>query len=352
MTRYLMLLTLTAGLTGGLLTPPAFAAKTPQAGQLTVNDEAKAFTPDGVKKAEEAFHAKTFKSVTHFHVHTVTAVPDTKKKDFDAAKADKTKAPAFFLDWARELAKADHDRGVYTFVYMSEDGKSFYILTLADSQTDRARGFDDADGKKTTEKLIAAFRAAKEKSGEEAQKARDAGLLEATNFVIDQLKNTSANDAATGTTHSSDAKSGGSSIMGYVCIGIVALLGIWLVIGLIRAFTGGGGGGYGPGGYGGGGFGGGGGGFMTSLLGGMFGAAAGMYLYDQFMGHHGSDLSAGQSGGDYGGTSADAGAGDFDGGSAGGGGDLGGGDYGGGDLGGGDFGGGDFGGGDFGGGDF
>lgn len=351
MTRYLMLLTLTAGLTGGLLAPPpAFAAKVPQAGQLTVDDEAKAFTPEGIKNAESKFHGKTFKSATHFHVHTVTAVPEGKKKDFDAAKADKSKAPAFFLEWAREIAKADHDRGVFTFAYMSEDGKSFYILTIADSQTDRARGFDDSDGKKTSDKLIAAFRSAKEKTGADAQKARDAGLLEATNFVIDQLKNTSANDSTTGATHATEEKSGSSSIMSYVCIGIVALLGIWLVIGLIRAFTGGGGGGgggYGGGGYGGGG---GGGGFMTSMLGGMFGAAAGMYLYDQFAGHHGSDLSAGQSN-DYGSTSADDGAGDFDGGSAGGGGDFGDAGGGGGDYGGGDFGG-DSGGGDFGGGDF
>lgn len=352
MLRYLMLLTLTAGLTAGPLTPPAFAAKVPQAGQMTVDDEAKAFTPDGIKDAENKFHGKTFKSTTHFHVRTVTAVPEGKKKDFDAAKESKEQEvkSRFFLQWAKELAKADHDRGVFTFIYMSEDGQSFYVVTIADSQTDRSRGFDDSDARKTSEKLREAFRSAKAKTGADAQKVRDGGLMDATNYVIDQLKNTSANDGPSGTTHS-DAKGGGSSILTYVCIGIFALMAVWLVIGLIRAFTGGGGGG---GGYGGGGYGGGGGGFMTSMLGGLFGAAAGMYLYDQFLGHHGSsDLNAGQSN-DYDNTSGDNGAGDFDGGSAGGGGDFGDSGGGGGDFGGGDFGGGDFGGGggDFGGGDF
>src|SRR5207245_2649483 len=73
----------------------------------------------------------------------------------------------------------------------------------------------------------------------------------------------------------------GSGIMGLICFGIVAALGIWLVIGLIRAFTGSmGGGGYGSGG----GYGpvyGGGGGFMSGLMGGLFGAAAGSFLYDR-----------------------------------------------------------------------
>ena len=116
----------------------------------------------------------------------------------------------------------------------------------------------------------------------------------------------------------------------------------------------GGGPGYGPG-YGGGG--GGGGGFMSSMFGGIGGALAGNWLYDQFSGRH-HDSSVGQSnydpgvgaseapanddfttpgdgGGDWGGGGGDAagGGGDWGGGDAGGGGDWGGG--GGGDWGGG-----------------
>jgi len=189
----------------------------------------------------------------------------------------------------------------------------------------------------------------------------------------------------------------GGSIWTWVCVGV----GVWLIFGLIRGvmarrnqgYGQGGPGGYGPqggpgyGGYGqqgGPGFGGGGGyggpGIGTSIMGGLFGAMAGNWLYDKFSG--GSSAHAapppadpgyggGGVGGDPGwsnpdtGTSADAGSfgsggGDFGGG--GGGGDFGGGggsfgssggDFGGGgggfaDSGGGDFGGG---GGDFGGGE-
>src|SRR5205807_8678908 len=76
-------------------------------------------------------------------------------------------------------------------------------------------------------------------------------------------------------------------IWGWICLGIVVLLAIWLVVALIRAFTGSGSGGYGGGGggYGGGG---GGGGFFPALMGGLFGAAAGMWMYDRFFSGHAS----------------------------------------------------------------
>jgi len=152
-------------------------------------------------------------------------------------------------------------------------------------------------------------------------------------------------------------------IGGIICLVIVGLLVVWLIFGLIRTFTGGGyyGGGYGPGyGYGGGG------GFFPSLLGGMFGAAAGMWMYNHWFGGPGyygggygggyGSGGAGVAGGgaDYGATKeptdvesgysgegADYGDGGAGGGDAGGGGS--GGDWGGGDAGGG--GGGDWGGG-------
>jgi uncharacterized membrane protein YgcG len=99
----------------------------------------------------------------------------------------------------------------------------------------------------------------------------------------------------------------------WICVGIAALLALWLIVGIFRAvfspnpgYGGGpgyragpgrGGPGYGGGapgmggpGYGGGagysgggaGYGGGGGGFVSSLMGGMFGAAAGSWIYNRF----------------------------------------------------------------------
>jgi uncharacterized protein len=185
-------------------------------------------------------------------------------------------------------------------------------------------------------------------------------------------------------------RSGGglfSSIWGWLCL----IAGVWIVIALVRSIFrhrsgypsgpgyGGGGPGPGYGGYGGGGYGyggGGGGGWGSSLLGGLFGAAAGSWMYDHFF-RSGTSYGASppvDAGGYQGGgapsspdwvgpsdtgqgyESSDAGGGaDFGGGGGGGGGmDFGGGGDagGGGGGGGGDFGGGGGGGDAGGGGDF
>lgn len=360
MNKWLTALTLSAGMLAvGLVPSAALAAKAapaPQAGEMLVRDDGGVFTSEGIKKAEESFKGTTFRSVTELTIVTYPDVPGAKKADFDAAKNDPAAKARFFANWAKEVAKSERDRGVFVLICMGE-GK--FVEVVSDRETDVQRGFTDAKAKHLRKILVDSFRDAKDKPASEAKVLHDIGLQKATEYVVAELKNTTAGDvaAAPGRTNAAHTnKEGGSNIMSYVCMGIVALLGAWLVIGLIRAFTGGGGGGGGYGG-GGGGYGGGGGGFMSSMLGGMFGAAAGMYLYDQFSGgHHSSDLSAGESAtGDAG--AGDTGAGDFDGGSEAGG-DFGsgdaGGDFGGGDAGGGDFGGGDFGGGggDFGGGDF
>lgn len=329
-------LTATALAIGLLATGSAASASDP--GQMRVRDGGGVFTADGIAKAEAAFRGTQFQAPTELSVVTYPDIPEHRRAEFNALpKGDGAARDRLFAEWARETAKGDHDRGVAIFIWM---GDGHHVEVLSDRETDTKRGFDDAKCKKTRSILVQSFQGLKGKPDAEARAARDAGLLKATEYVSGELKNTTV---AGGGSH---AQPGGrparqaSPLMGYICMGLVGLLGAWLVIGLIRAFTGGGGGG---GGFGGGGYGGGGGGFMTSLLGGMFGAAAGMYLYDQFAGHGSSDLSAGQG---YDGGNYDTGAGDFDGGGQSGGdfGDSGGGDFGGGDFGGG---GGDFGGGDF-----
>jgi len=132
-------------------------------------------------------------------------------------------------------------------------------------------------------------------------------------------------------------------LLGWLCMGALVVAGIFLVMGLIRGIGGMMGGG-GPGGGMGPGMGGG--GFFSNFLGGMFGAAAGMWIYDSFFGHGashawgsgstptssetdmGSDSGYSSSGGDWGGSDSSSSGGDWGGG---------GGDWGGG---GGDFGGG------------
>lgn len=343
----------------GLLAVPAMAAGP---GTLTVDDKAKAFTPDGVAKAKSLMESAEFQSPAHLVVVTSgdKDVPAAFKADLAAAK-DKKDAKAgrkVVADWAADEALRQPHKGVFALVYA--EGEAVLVTVKSDGTTDR-RGFGEADDAKLRDLLVKEFKAGR----------KDQGLYEATAFVVDRLKNTTVPEksapAAGGGVAKAKAANGGFSVGSLICFGLLAALGIWLVFGLIRAFTqprgggygpggGGPGGGYGPGGYGGGG----GGGFMSGMMGGLFGAVAGNYLYNSFAG--GSSLGATGTDGGYGGEGgglADAAAGDGDyaggteasggdfGGDAGGFDDAGGGDFGGG---GGDFGGGDAGGGDFGGG--
>src|SRR5262249_11726551 len=207
-----------------------------------------------------------------------------------------------------------------------------------------------------------------------SRKQRDQALLEGLRYIDNTLSahqreagaapgrqaQTAPGSNSTGRTeHRNNPVAG---VVGWICIGLCVLLGIWLIVGLFRAITGAGRGyaggpGYGGGGpgyaggpgYGGGGFGGG--GFFSGLLGGLFGAVAGNWLYNNVFGGHSSNWgqsaaygagagaapTAGQD--DYGpsdqgqgfsntGGDVDAGGGgggDVEGGDAGGGGDWGGG---------------------------
>lgn len=314
-----------------------------QPGQLDVFDEAKLFSPAGIEKAKEAFRSAEFHNGLAVTVDTVTAPPAGKLRgEAEAAHRDEAKWRAFMTHWARDTAKADKAKGVYVLVTLQPVGG---IAVLADAQTTR-RGFTEDDDRKVREIFAAAFKEAnKEPDETKKQEIRSAALLKAVEYIAADLKGTRVADAG-GEKHGRDggpahADAPRSPVMGYVCFGLMGLAGVWLVIAVVRAFSGGGGGGMGGGP-------GGGGGFFPSLLGGLFGAAAGMWMYSHFFGGGGGmfggggpDAYAGDAGGaDYGG--GDTGAGDWGGGSA----DAGGFDGGGGDFGGGDFGGG---GGDFGG---
>ncbi len=345
-------------------TPAVLASKvpvaTPSKGQMTVQDDAAVFHPDSVIKAEAKFHGVTFKSPTHVKVLTMKSVPEAKRADYEKAKGEPNAKKRFLEEWTRELAKLETDRGVFVLVCLETQR----IEVVSDRQIDLYRHFDDSRCEKMAERMAASFKGLDKKPEEEKKHARGDGLLHGTDYLIGEVKNTSAPEA-TGRTHAdggSDTKSTGLHWIWWVVIVLGVLLVIWTIIALIRAMTGNV---YG-GGYGGGGYGGGGGlGFGGMFLGGMFGAMAGMWMYNSMMGTHYSHdpgaSAAGDTGGDTGAT--DTGAGDYDNGGAGGadwGDDAGGGDAGaggGGDWGndagggGGDWGGdGGGGGGDFGGG--
>jgi hypothetical protein len=332
-------------LTAEFLAAPALAESKPgkKAGILHVygNADTKLFSEDGIKRAESAMHSTLFEGGMMLTVDTYPEVPASKKAEADQVKNDKAQWRTFMNNWAIDRAKDDKAKGIYVLICQRPGG-----VAVRSTKETLDRGFSNSDAEKIQDSLIHALRESRDKPEAERWRINDQALHDAVNYIVDDLKDSHVPVSAT---TKSDNKKAGMSVGGWICLGLCILLGVWLVIGIIRALTGGGGG-YGGGGYGGGG---GGGGFGSSLLGGLFGAMAGMWLYNSmFGGHHdmgSNDAFAGDSAGDTGG---ETGADNWDdgGGSAGGydsGGD-GGGDWGGG---GGDFGGGggDFGGGDFGG---
>lgn len=336
MTKYVMALGMAGALlAAGWVALPVQASKasSKEAGSLVVygNAESKLFTQDGIDRAKSAFAGVQFDHGLHLTIDTYAELPEGKKAAFAALGEDKDKKAKFYKDWARERAAEEKAKGPYILI----NRKPGHIEVLVDRES-HDRGFTPENQSKLREILQSGFQSAKDKPEAEQLQIRDTALKSAIDFVISDLKGTTVATTASAANHNKPASSG-MGITGWICLGVVGLLVLWLVIGVIRAFTGGGGGG-GSGG------GGGGGGFMTSMFGGLFGAMAGMWLYNSMFGGGGmfgggSDAYAGDGAGDAGG--GDTGAGDYSG-DAGSGGDYdGGGDVGGG---GGDWGGG---GGDF-----
>ena len=353
-----------------------------------VHDNAKMFGKEAVEKANEKIDAIRRDYKKDVCIETFANLPEKVQKDYEAAVKSDSKRQ-FWDDFTEERYKKHDVKGIYLLIVEKPGHYQFGVGRL-----ERDKVFTSEDRKKAAAIL---------KQNLEA-KTFDKGLLAVVND-IDLTLNRTVGKVKTSTAavppqtkSSSPTKSpiptevSGmfSGIWGMICIGLVIVLALWVVIGVFRALTGGGNrqvdrapyggqGGYGPqgggggGGYGpqGGGGGGGGGGFMKGMLGGMLGAAGGMFLYDRFFGGgHSSMGGGGMTPTAYGGTApvdpddrmGDTGGGDFNSGGAkddaGGGGDWGnkgddggGGSFGGGDDGGGgSFGGGDAGGGDWGGG--
>ena len=358
MTAFLRTVGCLAVLAGLALVGPARAEAVLKDGVLTVHDDAKTFSPEGIKKAKDEFaklHTRTGRVVT---IETMAKLPDAERAKLVKLKDDAAGQRKFWNEYAKTQAKEEKARGVFILISRSPG----HVEVLADEEMTR-KGFEGRKVDGLEEMFVTALRESakadhKDKPAEQLA-IRDKALFSAVEYLEKNLPGTEA-DLKTPTAgtrqatkqvedhRGAPAKQGGMGLGGWVCLGISVLLGIWLITALVRAFSGGGGGG--PGGGGGGGFGGG--GFFPSLMGGLFGAAAGMWMYDHFFGGHSSsamagDAGAGAGGYDGGGGNAvdDAGAGNWDNGaSAGGDYDTGGGgDWGGGgDVGGGDFGGGDF----------
>ena len=360
MTAYLRLFGVLAVLAGLAISGRALADKASSVAdipaKLIVEDNAKMFSPSAIDKAKKLVsEAKGFVE-REVHVETYEKLSEADQKRYDDAKSPEA-VKNFWKEWTK--GKASGEKGIVIAINRSPGHVS--VLT-----TDTMGKFFTTEHREEVEKRLLAklsevVKARKEKRpGAEEQALRDEGLISAVEYTSRHIPASFGERTVPGSTRKNEpvgnhggggGGGGGMGVGGFLCLALCIMLGVWLVVGLIRAFAGWGGGYYG----GGPGYGGWGGGFFPSLLGGFFGVAAGMWMYDHFFGGHSSAAYAGDGGGDYGGgggTEAinDAGdfrddnysGGDFDGGGDAGGGDLGGGsDFGGG----GDFGGGDFGGG-------
>lgn len=350
-----------------LCLPLMLAVASASPARAAVKDEAGFFSATAIQKANSEIAEIQRRFRKNLLIETVRTVPDDK---VDRVKQmDRSARDSFFHKWANERARADGVNGVYVLICKSPG----HVQVEAGADT-KKRAFTPQNERALSNLLITAFR----------EKKYDRGLEDAVSYVQRSMANNlaghtrSAGPIVGPTGHAGPNRNapitGGS--MSWIVWLILIVVGVWICFALLRGISRGmgaggrppgpGGPGYGGYGYGGGGYGGGGGGFMSSVLGGLFGAAAGNWLYDSFFRggstHSFSDYNAGTfnegstTGGSDVGQDYTGAGGDFDDSvqaerdDSGAGGDFGGDDFGGGDFGGGDFGGGDFGGGDFGGG--
>ena len=318
-----------------------------------VSDGGGFFSAEALAKANQSIRELEQKSGHEIRIETFTAVPADKVEA--VGKMERKERDAFFSKWVFERAEAKKSRGLVVLICREPSHLNVWV----GNPLDRA-GFGKAQAKAVQEVLLTHMKA---KEYDKALTEAVAQLSTTFSGLSHAKAKTSAEAPATHepkrvghVTPTSPKPALGhqaplhapqqSGWTGVLVVLMFVVGGIFVVSVIGRLFGGGrssGMGGYGPGGYGGGG----GGGFMSSLAGGIFGAMAGNWMYDQFSGRHalggeshstgdssGSNDSSGGSGFDSGSDSSDSG---FAGGT-----DYGGGDFGdAGDSGGGsDFGGG------------
>ncbi len=251
-------------------------------------------------------------------VQTFAEVPEDMKAS--VLHSDKAATNRGFSLWAEKLAREKGVNGV--LILLVKQPAHLQVVVGTDTQR---QAFTLTDRVTLIQRMLEQLR----------NKKNDDALIDAVNFISTTMNSHRNSGATSFGSKAHTSQQGGSSWLPTIGIVLLIWVGFSLVRGLFRAMSGGGGGagGMGQPSYGGG-------GFMQNMMGSMFGAAAGMWMYDQFFGSHSSASSfgaesmdtthhdAGFSGTDTDYTSSGGGFGDDSGG------------FGGGDSGGGDFGGG------------
>jgi uncharacterized protein len=291
-----------------------------------VRDEAHFFSADAVSQANGSIREIKQRFKKDLLIETIRQAPESKKDE--ANSSDEKVKGRLFANWAIERARMEGVNGIYVLI-THEPG---HVEVVVGNQTQAV--FSKDARHRLSQLLLTHFR----------QKEYDEGLLAAVKEVRSVLAGAPANRAAAAPPGNLNQPSpnrpapagrgavGSGSLIRWVWIALAVFLGVWLLSAVMRALSasqqrpaGAGFGGGGPmgspyggnGGYGG--YGMGGGGFFSSLMGGLFGAAAGSWLYDQFSGGHSPGGGYGPIGGpptmgssDRGDTDYTAEGGDFD----------------------------------------
>ncbi|OAI40641.1 hypothetical protein AYO40_04545, partial [Planctomycetaceae bacterium SCGC AG-212-D15] len=247
-----------------------------------IRDDAHFFGPEAIRKADDIIADIKRRWSREVIIET-----------FEKKPAEEKSIPK----WARERAAARHVNGVY--ILISKDPHS--IQVDVGGETARSGLFTYADTGPVDDLMRERF----------TKKKYDEALVEGVELIRKTMSEhhvkTAAPAPAAPGRPARPAPLMGGGIWGLLCPILIVVGIVWVLIGLIRAFTsqgsyGAGPGGYGPG-YGGGGGGFGGGGFMSGLMGGLFGAMAGNWLYHNVFGGSGFGSSSA-----YGSTPTDTGS--------------------------------------------
>ncbi len=286
-----------------------------RAGLGAIRDNSGFFSESAKSEATRKISELEQKYKKDLVIETFNEIPEEITQGVDLT--NKAAMGRLFEQWTVKQAKQQKVNGVY--ILLTKEPAHIQIVVGNDTQK---KAFTLMDRTNLTSLMLNKLR----------KKQNDEALLEGVNFVLTTMASHAPPHNRGNNVSSSSASSPVKGVpseqanpWSWLIIAVIGIAAIWLIVGVLRSVMGGraatAGSGMSPG------FGGG--GMFGSLLGGMFGAAAGMWLYDQFSGNHGNAWGADQdnrSGGstgfsgqdtDYSGTGGDFG-GDFGGGDAGG----------------------------------
>ena len=230
---------LTGPLLFGMLAGSVFCAATPvRAAGGRVVDEANFFSPAAVENANAKIKAMARQCRVDLLIETVPAVPSNLE-----SKLQQQGKSTFFRDWATRRAEDAGLKGIYVLICK----KPGHFAVIPDHLT-RQRLFIHADVGHLTDKVLPLLQ----------ERKNDEALKQMVDFVQSTLHEhlgqggtplvPKHNPLPSAVPERINAGSSGGMVLGLICVAIIALLAIMLIVGIFRAITGVGRGGYGPGG--------------------------------------------------------------------------------------------------------